>query len=190
MNKKKFHIYEKFTISKVAKSLSQGKIIARCAGRMEFGQRALGNRSILADPRFLEIKEKLILRLRIEILMPFAPVIMKKFSNKYLINPKNTESPHMTVGFETTNLGYKKMRAACHPADKTARAQILEKKHNPELYKLISEFHKLTGVAALLNTSFNLHGFPIEKTSEQAINVLIKSDLDGLLLNNFFILKK
>ena len=82
------------------------------------------------------------------------------------------------------------MRAACHPADKTARAQILEKKHNPQLYELISEFHKLTGVAALLNTSFNLHGFPIVNTSEQAISVLIKSDLDGLLLNNFFILKK
>ena len=191
LNKKKFHIYEKFTISKVAKSLSQGKIIARCAGRMEFGQRALGNRSILADPRFLEIKEKINSAIKNrDFWMPFAPVIMKKFSNKYLINPKNTESPHMTVGFETTNLGYKKMRAACHPADKTARAQILEKKHNPELYKLISEFHKLTGVAALLNTSFNLHGFPIVNTSEQAINVLIKSDLDGLLLNNFFILKK
>ena len=67
LNKKKFNIYKKFTISKVANYLSKGKIIARCAGRMEFGQRALGNRSILADPRFLEIKEKLTQLLRIEI---------------------------------------------------------------------------------------------------------------------------
>ena len=191
LNRKKFYIYKKFTFSQVAKSLSQGKIIARCAGRMEFGQRALGNRSILADPRFLEIKEKINSAIKNrDFWMPFAPVILKKFSKKYLINPKNIESPHMTVGFETTNLGYKKMMAACHPADKTARAQILEKKHNPELFKLISEFHKLTGVGALLNTSFNLHGFPIVNTTEQAINVLLKSDLDGLLLNNFFILKR
>ena len=120
--------------------------------------------------------------------MPFAPVILKKFSDKYLINPKNTESPHMTVGFETTNLGYK--NEACVTLLTKLLKQILEKKHNPQLYELISEFHKLTGVAALLNTSFNLHGFPIVNTSEQAISVLIKSDLDGLLLNNFFILNK
>ena len=156
---------------------------------MEFGQRALGNRSILADPRFLEIKEKINSAIKNrDFWMPFAPVILK-FSEKYLINPKKIESPHMTIGFETTELGYKKMIAACHPADKTARANS-QKKQNPELYKLISEFHKITGVGALLNTSFNLHGFPIVNTPQDAINVLLKSDLDGLLLNNFFILKK
>ena len=191
LNKKKFKIYKKFTPAEVAKSLSKGKIIARCVGRMEFGQRALGNRSILADPRFLDIKEKINSAIKNrDFWMPFAPVILKKFSKQYLINPKNIESPHMTVGFQTTELGYNKMSAACHPADKTARAQILEKKHNLELYKLISEFHKITGVGALLNTSFNLHGFPIVNTPRDAINVFLNSDLDGLLLNNFFILKK
>ena len=191
LSKKKFKIYKKFTLAEVAKSLSKGKIIARCAGRMEFGQRALGNRSILADPRFLDIKEKINSAIKNrDFWMPFAPVILKKFSKQYLINPKNIESPHMTVGFETTELGYKKMSAACHPADKTARAQILEKKHNLELYKLISEFYKITGVGALLNTSFNLHGFPIVNTTRDAIKVFLNSDLDGLLLNNFFILKK
>ena len=191
LNKKKFNIYKKYSLKQVANYLSKGKIIARCAGRMEFGQRALGNRSILADPRFLEIKQKINSAIKNrDFWMPFAPVILKKFSEKYLINPKKIESPHMTIGFETTELGYKKMIAACHPADKTARAQILEKKQNPELYKLISEFHKITGVGALLNTSFNLHGFPIVNTPQDAINVLLKSDLDGLLLNNFFILKK
>ena len=121
--------------------------------------------------------------------MPFSPANFEKFSDKYLINPKNTESPHMTVGFETTNLGYKNESKTV-----TLLTKLLEhkfrKKHNPQLYELISEFHKLTGVAALLNTSFNLHGFPIVNTSEQAISVLIKSDLDGLLLNNFFYFKK
>ena len=82
------------------------------------------------------------------------------------------------------------MSAACHPADKTARAQILKKKDNLELYKLIEEFHKITGVGALLNTSFNLHGYPIANTPKDAILILKNSNLDGLVLNNFFIIKK
>ena len=191
LNKSKFKIYKKFTLAQVAKFLSKGKVIARCAGRMEFGQRALGNRSILADPRFLDIKEKINSAIKNrDFWMPFAPVILKKFSKQYLINPKNIESPHMTVGFETTNAGYQKMPAACHPADKTARAQILKKKDNLELYKLIEEFHKITGVGALLNTSFNLHGYPIANTPKDAILILKNSNLDGLVFNNFFIIKK
>ena len=191
LNKSKFKIYKKFTLAQVAKFLSKGKVIARCAGRMEFGQRALGNRSILADPRFLDIKEKINSAIKNrDFWMPFAPVILKKFSKQYLVNPKNIESPHMTVGFETTNAGYQKMPAACHPADKTARAQILKKKDNLELYKLIEEFHKITGVGALLNTSFNLHGYPIANTPKDAILILKNSNLDGLVFNNFFIIKK
>ena len=158
---------------------------------MEFGQRALGNRSILADPRDLKIKEKINSAIKNrDFWMPFAPVILKRLSNKYLVNPKNLESPHMTIGFDTTKLGYEKMPAACHPADKTARAQILEKKDNVGLYNLIDEFYKITGTGALLNTSFNLHGYPIVNSIKDAIYVFKNSELDGLLLNNFFITKK
>ena len=95
----------------------------------------------------------------------------------------------MTIGFQTTDQGHKSIIAGCHPADKSARAQILERKHNPNLYDLIEEFRKFTGVGALLNTSFNLHGFPIVNTPEEAFHVFINSELDGLLLSNFFILK-
>ncbi len=191
LNNKKFKIYKRFTNKQIAKFLSEGKIIARCAGRMEFGQRALGNRSILADPRNLNIKEKINAAIKNrDFWMPFAPVILKKISKKYLINPKNLESPYMTIGFDTTKLGYKKMSAACHPADKTARAQILKKKDNEKLYNLIEEFYKITGTGALLNTSFNLHGYPIVNTIKDAIYVFKNSELDGLLLNNFFVLKK
>ena len=191
LNKKKFRIYKKFDDSKVATFLSKGKILARCVGRMEFGQRALGNRSILADPSHLNIKEKINLAIKNrDFWMPFAPVILKRFSKKYLVNPKNIESPHMTIGFNTTPLGYKKMIAACHPADKTARAQILEKKDNQKLYSLIEEFYKITGTGALLNTSFNLHGYPIVNNIRDALYVFKNSELDGLLLNNFFITKR
>ena len=186
------YIFEEDVSSKnVAKYMSQGKIIGRCVGRMEFGQRALGNRSILADPRDILIKEKINRAIKNrDFWMPFAPIILDKFANEYLINPKNLESPHMTIGFQTTELGYKKMIAACHPADKSARPQILVKHHNPELYELLEEFHKLTDCAAVLNTSFNLHGYPIVNTPSEAFYVFENSDLDILLLNNFLIKKK
>ena len=96
----------------------------------------------------------------------------------------------MTIGFQTTKEGYKNMIAACHPADKSARAQIFENKHNPKLYDIIEKFREITGVGALLNTSFNLHGFPIVNNVKDALYVFKNSDLDGLILNNFFILKK
>ncbi len=189
--KNKYKILKSVNNKYVARKLLEGKIIGRCVGRMEFGQRALGNRSILADPRNNDIKHKINSAIKNrDFWMPFAPVIQKKISSQYLINPKNIESPQMTIGFQTTEDGHRDMAAGCHPADKSARAQILERKHNPNLYDLIEEFRKFTGVGALLNTSFNLHGFPIVNTPEEAFHVFINSELDGLLLSNFFILKK
>ena len=86
----------------------EGKIIGRCVGRMEFGQRALGNRSILADPRINDIKYKINSAIKNrDFWMPFAPVIQKKVSSHYLINPKNIESPQMTIGFQTTDKAIK-----------------------------------------------------------------------------------
>jgi carbamoyltransferase len=191
LNKKKFKIYKNATNKKIATFIAKGKIVARCAGRMDPNQRALGNRSILADPRHLSIKEKINSAIKNrDFWMPFAPVILNRYSKKYLINPKNIESPHMTIGFKTTDLGYQKMKAACHPADKTARAQILNKKDNKNLYSLIEEFSKITGVGALLNTSFNLHGYPIVNSPRDALHVFKNSDLDALIFNNFFIIKK
>lgn len=179
-----------FTAKEIALMLADGKIIARCAGRMEFGQRSLGNRSILADPIDLRIKERINSAIKNrDFWMPFAPVIMDKFANNYIINPKNIECPHMTIGFETTKEGYNAMIAACHPADKTARPQILHKDDNPEVYEILEEFQKLTGRGALLNTSFNLHGYPIVNTPEDAMYVFENSGLDGLLLEDTIILK-
>ncbi|EQA80251.1 carbamoyltransferase C-terminal domain-containing protein [Leptospira alstonii] len=191
LDKTKFDIIENPENSKIAQLLFDGKILARAAGRMEFGQRALGNRSILADPIHLKIKEKINSAIKSrDFWMPFAPVVLDGFAERYLINPKNLESPHMTLSFDTTDEGYNAMNAACHPADKTARAQILKKKDNLELYSLLEAFQQITGRGALLNTSFNLHGFPIVNTPSEAIDVLLNSGLDGLILNHFLILKK
>lgn len=174
----------------IATLLSKGLILARCAGEMEFGQRALGNRSIIADPKNIEVKEKINSAIKNrDFWMPFAPIILDKYASRYLVNPKNIYSPYMTIGFDTTELGFNSMRAACHPADKSARPQILRRETNIELYEILIEFEKITKRGALLNTSFNLHGFPIVNTPMEAVNVLQKSGLDGLILNNYLVTK-
>lgn len=186
----KYKIIKDVNASRIAKLLYEGKVLARCAKRMEFGQRALGNRSILADPISLRVKEKINAMIKNrDFWMPFAPIIMDKYVDKYLINPKKIYSPYMTIGFDTTSIGYEAMIAACHPADKSARPQMLTKELNPEMYEIMEEFEKLTSRGALLNTSFNLHGYPIVNTPKDAIFVLENSGLDGLILNNYIILK-
>ena len=96
----------------------------------------------------------------------------------------------MTLAFETTDEGYEAMPAACHPSDRTARAQILREKDNPQLYRLLEAFAEVTGRGALLNTSFNLHGFPIVRTAKEAIRVLERSSLDGVLFERKLLLRK
>ncbi|MBI3773329.1 MAG: carbamoyl transferase [Gammaproteobacteria bacterium] len=190
LDKDKYIVERDFTPRRIASLLKDGKILARCAGRMEFGQRALCNRSILADPSSLRVKEKINAAIKSrDFWMPFAPVVMDKYVHKYLINPKSLESPHMTIGFETTDEGYDAMIAACHPADRTARAQILHRETNPMVYEILEAFESLTGRGALLNTSFNLHGYPIVNTPAEALDVLERSDLDGLILNHALIMK-
>lgn len=175
----------------VAQQLATGKVIARCAGRMEFGQRALGNRSIMADPSDLRVKDKINAMIKSrDFWMPFAPIVLDKFVDRYLVNPKNIQSPHMTIGFDTTEEGFSAMIAACHPADKTARAQILKRETNEAVYGLIEAFEKITGRGSILNTSFNLHGYPIVNTPHDAFDVFIRSGLDGLLLNSHLIMKR
>ena len=179
------------TSSRIAHLLSKGLILARCVGPMEFGQRALGNRSILADPVKDRTKERINQAIKNrDFWMPFAPVILDTFEERYLKKPTPTPSPHMTLAFETTDEGYEAMPAACHPSDRTARAQILREKDNPQLYRLLEAFAEVTGRGALLNTSFNLHGFPIVRTAKEAIRVLERSSLDGVLFERKLLLRK
>jgi carbamoyltransferase len=175
----------------IAARLAEGIVIGRCAERMEFGARSLGNRSILADPRNPEIVNRInkIIKMR-DFWMPFAPVILDTYWEKYLVNKKGLFSPFMMIGFETTSLGRKDMPAAIHSADNTTRPQMLKENVNPDYYRIVSEFEKITGVGALLNTSFNLHGYPIVRTAEDAIDVFLNSHLDALLLNNTYIEKE
>lgn len=174
---------------KVAQLLAEGEIVARCKGRMEFGARALGNRSILADAadyscvRIINMMVK-----KRDFWMPFAPVIMKERENDYVTNPKGVSAPYMILSFDTTERR-KEFIAAVHQADLTARPQVLERDWNPELYTILKEFESMTGKGVLLNTSFNLHGYPIVYGPTEALWVFKNSDLRYLALGNYLLHK-
>ncbi|MEI6424652.1 MAG: carbamoyltransferase C-terminal domain-containing protein, partial [Lentisphaerota bacterium] len=146
----------------IASRLADGNVIARCCGRMEFGLRALGNRSILADPRDACMVRKIndAIKFR-DFWMPFTPTILAEREKDYIINPKQLKCPHMTMAFDSTPLAQKDLIAALHPSDLTMRPQILKEPDNPDYYAIIKEFESMTGVGCVLNTSFNLHGDPI-----------------------------
>jgi carbamoyltransferase len=174
--------------SKIAKLLKSGKIVASFAGRMEWGARALGNRSILADPRKLEnikiINEAIKQR---DFWMPFAPAILEERTADYIENPRT--APYMILAFRSTELSRKNLAATMHPYDHTVRPQIVNSKSNARFYKIIKEFEKLTGCGVVLNTSFNLHGYPIVMTPEDALYVFENSGLNYLAMNNYLVEK-
>lgn len=175
----------------VSQLLSQGEIVARFMGRMEYGARALGNRSILADPRNLDVVSLINEQIKgRDFWMPFAPVIIEERMQDYIINPKKINSPFMMLAFETTKFGRLHLKAAMHPSDFTVRPQILKRHDNISFYELIKEFEKLTGVGALLNTSFNLHGEPIVCTPSDAIKTFLASGLRFLLIEDYLLTKK
>ena len=154
------------------------------------GSKSLGNRSILANPKDWSNVEKINSKIKKrDFWMPFAPSILREKVSQYLINPKNYFSPYMMLAFDTTELAQKEIGAAIHPRDKTARAQIVDKKMSPEYWQLINEFYKLTGTPCILNTSFNLHGYPLVYSLKDAIDVFINSGLNYLIVEDFIIKK-
>ena len=170
--------------------LSDHKIVARFCGKMEFGSRALGNRSILSNPSDMTVIRDLNLRVKKrDFWMPFAPSILAERVNDYMINPGEIDSPYMNMAFHSTDLAQKDLIATIHPYDHTLRPQILSRSQNPRYYDLIKQFEAKTGIGGILNTSFNLHGDPIVCTPEQAINTLRNSGLEYLSIGDYLISK-
>ena len=195
-DKKDISSLDKFAITKfnseeqILEKILENKIVAICRGRMEMGQRALGNRSIIADPRTRSNVEKINNSIKKrDFWMPFAPIILEEYQDLLIENPKKIDSPFMTIAFETKD-GKNKFPAAVHQADGTTRAQLLKKEQNPILWNLIFKFYEKTGIPALLNTSFNLHGEPIVRTIQDALRVFDKSELEVLWLDEHIIEKK
>jgi len=161
----------------VVELLAAGHPVARCAGRMEFGARALGNRSIFADPRNPDVVRDInqMVKKR-DFWMPFAPIVTEERHQEVLRNPKGLRSPYMTMTFDTRE-NFRDFIAAVHNADLTCRAQILSRDQNPEVHALLTAFAEETGRPVLLNTSFNLHGHPIVRTAAEALDVFARSGL-------------
>lgn len=187
----KYGVEKGVTAEYVAKLLTEGMVIARCCGRMEFGLRALGNRSIMADPRKWSVVRKINSQIKFrDFWMPFTPTILSEREEDYVVNPKRLSSPFMTMAFDSTKKAQDELIAALHPADFTVRPQILEKRRNPDYYRIIKEFERMTGVGGILNTSFNLHGMPIVLGPGEAMTTMDNSELDGLLLGDFLITRR
>ena len=174
---------------RVARLLAEGKVVARFKGREEFGARALGNRSILAnpsDPAVVRVINEAI-KAR-DFWMPFAPAVTAESNGRYIVNPKRVQAPYMILSFDTTERRAD-LRAAIHPYDFTARPQEVSAVWNPSYHALLTEFERITGIGAVLNTSFNLHGFPIVSRPEDALDVLDRSGLEYLAIGNWLVEK-
>ena len=192
VKKKKYVIRENVNHKDVAKLIKNGGIVAVARGREEFGSRALGNRSILANPYVDGVVQKINDQIKNrDFWMPFALTILKEHHKKFLKNEKSIDSDFMTIGFDTKESNYKFIKNGTHPYDKSVRPQILKKEFNQNYHSLINEFYKITKIPALLNTSLNLHGNPISSKIDSVIATFVNSGLNYLYLeDNFLIIKK
>jgi carbamoyltransferase len=175
----------------VAELLTKGSVVARFKGRMEFGARALGNRSILANPAVPGVVKIIneMIKCR-DFWMPFAPSVLAERSEKYFYKPKPVEAPYMILTLDSRPEKREAMAAAIHPYDATGRPQEVYESWNPDYHGLISHFEQLTGESIILNTSFNLHGEPVVCSPEDALRVFDISGLEHLAIGNFLLSKK
>ncbi|MEM3159497.1 MAG: carbamoyltransferase C-terminal domain-containing protein [Nitrososphaera sp.] len=187
---KRYSVAPFTSTDQIVDRLLEGKIVATCLGRMEMGPRALCNRSILADPRQQQNIEKINRKIKNrDFWMPFAPVVLEEYQDMVIRNDKKFESPYMTIAFDSID-GKQKMPAAVHMYDGTARPLILKKETNPIIWETVKKFYDRTGVPALVNTSFNLHGEPLVNTFADAMHVFDNSGLDTLWLDRHVIDKQ
>ncbi len=171
-----------------ARLLADGKIVGWFQGRMEFGPRALGNRSILADPRSVEMRDRVneVVKFR-ESWRPFAPSVIEESAGEYFEGC--VDAPYMILTFEVRPEKRGVIPAVTH-ADNTARVQTVSRRTNPRYWDLINAFGRITGVPVLMNTSFNLKGEPIVCTPKDAIRTFYSSGLDVLVLGDQVVAKE
>lgn len=170
----------------VAKLLSEDKVIARYYGKMEFGPRALGNRSILYSAKDPSVNNWLNKKLKRSEFMPFAPVVMDEISEDYFKINQKLPTKYMTIVCEVTEKCMKECPAVVH-VDNTARPQVVSKLDNPQLWNILNEYRKITGTGVLVNTSFNMHEEPIVCSPLDAIRAFNDASLDGMAIGNYFV---
>lgn len=168
--------------------LAQGSIVARFAGRMEWGPRALGNRSILVQTTDRIVVNRLNHLLQRSDFMPFAPAVLAEDAELYCVHPDPARhaAEFMTVCFDCTEKMKRENPAIVH-LDGTARAQLVSRENNPGFHKILTLFKDKTGSGVLLNTSFNIHEEPIIRTPQEAVTAFLKAHLDYLAIGNFIV---
>ena len=191
-----------------SEELKKGKAIGWMQGRMEFGPRALGGRSILADPRSRFMQKQLNLKVKNrESFRPFAPSILEDDVSDWFENDKKspymlfiskirknkriktTEEEDQLTGLQKLNINRSEVPAITH-VDFTARVQTVSKKDNPKYYALIEKFKEITGCPLIVNTSFNIRGEPIVCTPYDAFMCFMGTELDLLIIENFILYKE
>lgn len=174
-------------VNDVAALLAEDLLVGWFQGRMEFGPRALGNRSILANPRQVATRDRLNSAVKHrEHWRPFAPAVMHEHGPQYF--EAYEMSPHMTASFVATAYGRRTIPAVVH-RDGTSRVQSVTELSNPLFYRLMHEFARRTGMHVLLNTSFNIRSEPIVETPVDAIRTFVASGLDALAIGRFIVMK-
>lgn len=172
----------------IAERIADGELVGWFQGRMEMGPRALGNRSILADPRTAASRDRVNKYVKHrEEWRPFAPSMLETAADEYLINAE--PSPYMIKTFSVKEETKNDITAVLHPADDTTRPQTVREEQNPRFHRLITEFEGITGVPVVLNTSFNDHGEPIVTTPTEAIKDFYGMGLDVLVLDDIVLEK-
>ena len=207
-----YHEYEENElIKKTSRLLADGNVVGWFNGKMEFGPRALGNRSILADPRNIEMQKSLNLKIKYrESFRPFAPVVKaekardwfdintespymlftSKVSEKHIYKKTSTKKAKSSQPLSTNDLLHQRSKiAAVTHLDYSARVQTINKIENTRLWKLIDAFEKITNVPILVNTSFNVRGEPIVESPEDAYQCFMGTNMDVLVIENFLLLK-
>ena len=186
-NKLKFQEITDISSYVAEELILRGKVVGWFQGKMEFGPRALGNRSIIADPRDYNSPKRIRKKIKKRpAFQPFCQSIVKGSENEYFVNNKKIDSSFMTIAFDATDNAMNKTQAVVH-IDKSCRPQVLKKSLNKNFYNVIQTFKKNTGVGVILNTSFNVSGDAIVNTPEQAIKCLLNKKLEYLAIGDFLI---
>jgi carbamoyltransferase len=208
------HLAEDDLLEETARLLAEGKVVGWYQGRMEFGPRALGARSILGDPRSPTMQATMNLKIKYrESFRPFAPAVLAEHAAEWFEVPEGADSPYMLLVFgvrperrvdipsdqlrvmnaapdlcRRVNVVRSTVPAVTH-VDYSARVQTVDRETNPRFHRLLQAFHRLTGCPVLVNTSFNVRGEPIVCTPEDAYRCFLATEMDALVLEDCLVLK-
>jgi carbamoyltransferase len=191
----------------VAELIASERVVGHCAGRMEFGPRALGSRSIIGDARSRDMQSVMNLKIKFrESFRPFAPAVLKEHVHEYFEMRPGQDSPYMLLvapvredkrvgvtanghkGLDKLKLARSVVPAITH-VDNSARVQTIDPERNPRFYGIVSAFKQKTGCPVVINTSFNVRGEPIVNTAQDAYRCFMATHMDALVIENFVLLK-